>query len=220
MDHVSGPRTIRLFFATLIARHVPGMAHRLFDAVDGTEPSAVADDRLLDWLLARHVVSSRRWLVWWGIAIGVATGLTITVHDVITVQSGSEGWILPWRDCRDPLGVQGILMTVLCTIWGGGFGSIASSPVFRRPVLLSGVVGGFLGSCVAYAASNSNDSNWVFAIMTTTVGVLFGLLSSLLIDMSGDRRQGAPTFGGEQSPDTEGFQDAGTATIANRELKF
>jgi ABC-type amino acid transport system permease subunit len=190
LERVSPARVARLFFAMLIAKNVPGMEDKLWKYVDEARPPVEAepdyDPSLGDWLVGIDVQDRRPWVIWIGFAAGVLSGIATAVHDVWVAWEGTaSGWFLPWDASRDSLPVQGVLLAILFTIWGGAIGAIVASGATRRIVLVIGVIGGIFGLALGVAGSNDLNDPRIPAMCfaCTTAGVLLGLIIAIICNL-------------------------------------
>ncbi len=179
-------RLVRLLLAVFVAKNIPFLQDSALDWVDqGTKPdpkSESASSRLLQWLMPEGAHERRgRWVLCALIA-GIVCGGALMARDVGAVQVGRPGFLLPLAGAKDPLITQAVLVTLAIGIWMAAAMGILASVVYRRPILLTAAIAGYVSACIVFAADDGRGAGAVNTIVLfTTLPVGFVLLITAVI---------------------------------------
>jgi hypothetical protein len=176
---VSKSRTMRLLFAMVIGRNNPIGGTNL-DWVDRQQP--VVDDpagvnaRFMRWLFATHIADRRRWVVVVGLIAGAMIGAAITIKDIVALQNGGQGLMLPLPGAKDSLQAQAVLMSIACSIWSGAVLALAAAPAYRRMIVFAVLVAACLGSAIGFAAEDGRGAGpFALVVAATTAAAALAL---------------------------------------------
>ena len=146
-----------------------------------------------NWLFPLRIRKRRGWLVIAGMVCGLVAGAFRCWLDWQIIANGGTGFLLPLRGAKDSLLVQAVLMTLVCTIWGGGFFGLFASAAYRRPVGLAVATTGFVGLCIGLAASeHAVTPIYAMAAFLATAGIAVALIVAWAIRPSDEPTEPFP----------------------------